>query len=34
MKFTIQGTQLEGYSDSNWTTNAIELKTTGGYIFT
>jgi hypothetical protein len=25
---------LEGYSDSNWTTDANELKATSGYIFT
>jgi hypothetical protein len=25
---------LEGYSDSNWITDADELKTTSGYIFT
>jgi len=25
---------LEGYSDSNWITNADELKATSGYIFT
>jgi hypothetical protein len=25
---------LEGYSDSNWITDADEMKATSGYIFT
>ena len=25
---------LEGYSDSNWISDADEMKATGGYVFT
>jgi hypothetical protein len=35
MDFTILGnpTVLEGYSDSNWISNADEIKATSGYIY-
>ena len=36
MEFTTPGTQgyPEGYSDSNWISDADEIKATSGYVFT
>ena len=34
MEFTRYSRVLEGYSDSNWISDADEIKATSGYAFT